>query len=185
MLLRLDRVVDGARADDLEAGHPHLVAARGAAVGADLATEGEGRLDGELGEALPDLGGDGALHEHALHDPTSIAEHHERNFPGRAHVGDPPADAGLLADESLQLIDAGVRQCHWYCEGYVAGQARAQARGCQRRVARARVICVTTGTRLRGVLVATRCDTVGSAHAAAPSLDFSEDRGDLYDSRLT
>ena len=92
VLLRLDRVVAGARADHCEVRHTHLEPARSARFGTRFASDLDGGLGGQLGEPRPHLGGELALHEDRLTDARAIAQDGEGDLAGRAEMRDPRAD---------------------------------------------------------------------------------------------
>ena len=121
VLLRLDRVVRRAVADDRERFDAELEAAGRARIGADGTGERDRSLRGQLAECLPRLGRHGASNEHGLKHATSVAYDHEGNFAGRAQVRDPAADGdgpvGVIAQ--FGYTDEG--QCHWESESYTVG----------------------------------------------------------------
>ena len=72
VLLRLDRIVERARADDREIGDTELVATRRTRVGAHLTGDGNRGLERELGETFPHLLRHGGLDQHALQESGAI-----------------------------------------------------------------------------------------------------------------
>jgi len=105
MLFRLDRVVRGTGADELEAGRAHLDTAGGARILAELSSHRDGRLDGQLLKSLPDFGRDAVLHDDRLQHAGAVAQHDERDFARGAKVRDPASNRDGATDVLTQRLD--------------------------------------------------------------------------------
>src|SRR5690606_27137735 len=112
VLLGLDRVVTGARADDLDRLDAHLHSPGRPRIAANLAGESERRLQRQLGETLPDLRGHLILHHDALHDASTVAYDDEGDLARRSHMGHPPPDRHDLPGALAQTGYALDAQCH-------------------------------------------------------------------------
>ena len=90
------RVV-GDALDDLDVFDVELEAGGGAGVGADLAGDDDGGLQGEVLEGLEDLFGDGGFGDDALDGAGAVAEDGEEKLAGGAEVVEPAAEGDGLA----------------------------------------------------------------------------------------
>ena len=81
VLLRLDRIVDRARAEDLQVRHTHLVATRCARLGAHLAGHGDARLVRQRPKRSHTSGGDCVLTRTACITPVPSRMTANATFP--------------------------------------------------------------------------------------------------------
>jgi hypothetical protein len=112
VLLRLDRVIQGARAEHLDIGDGELVPPGRAGVLADLAGDREGGLEGQLSEPLPDVRRDGVLGYDRLQHPSAVAEDDEGDLPLGPQVDHPAPDGHRGAGAAGELGDADERCGH-------------------------------------------------------------------------
>jgi hypothetical protein len=82
--------------DDGDAFDVELVAGGGAAVGADLAGDGEGGLEGEVLEGFEDFFGDGGFGDDALDGAGAVAEDGKQELARGAEVVEPAAEGDGL-----------------------------------------------------------------------------------------
>ena len=83
--------------EDFDVFYVELVAAGGAAVGADFAGDGEAGFEGEVFEGLEDCFGDGGLGDDALDGAGAVAEDGEEELARGAEVVEPAAEGDGLA----------------------------------------------------------------------------------------
>ena len=112
VLLGLDRILVGTRADHLERLHTHLEPARRARVSADFPGERHRRFLRELGERIPRGFGHLGLYQHRLQNAGAIAGHDEGHLALGAQVGDPGANGDDGAGVVLEVGDADAGLVH-------------------------------------------------------------------------
>ena len=83
--------------EDFDVFYVELVAAGGAAVGADFAGDGEAGFEGECFEGVEDFFGDGGFGDDALDGAGAVAEDGEEELAGGAEVVEPAAEGDGLA----------------------------------------------------------------------------------------
>jgi hypothetical protein len=108
VLLRLNRVIERARPNDLELGRAHLEATGRAGVLAHFPDDRDGGFDGQLLEARPRFRRHVVLDENRLEDSGPIAKYDERDLAGRTHVSDPASNGDDATHAVAQRLDTNV-----------------------------------------------------------------------------
>ena len=124
VLLRLDRIVERARADDREVSHADLEPARRARLGTRFASNLDGRLRGQLGEARPDVARPGPSRTPSGR-PRAVAQHGEGDLAGGAQMRDPTADDDRSCLHALTARQFERREQRTWCGGRASGAAPA------------------------------------------------------------
>src|SRR5438552_3114862 len=87
--------------------HIQLVAARGALIGADFASNDDARFLRKIFYLLKDFQRHGVCSDHALHQSTAVAKDGEEQLAAFAQVIEPSADSNAFADMAAELADSG------------------------------------------------------------------------------
>ena len=112
VLLGLDRIVVGARADHLKRLDAHLIAAGRPGVGPDLTRERDRRLLRELRKGIPRGLRHLRLHQDRLQNAGAITHDGERHFSLGTEVRDPRANGHDGAGMMLQVGNASAGLVH-------------------------------------------------------------------------
>ena len=108
VLLRLNRIIDRARAHDREIGDRYVESARRSRLCPDFARHADGRLQRQLLKPGPHFRRDLRLDDDRLCDTAAVAQHGERDLAGGSQVSNPRVNRHRLADVSAQFGESGV-----------------------------------------------------------------------------